>query len=214
MRITAKELNLIARTLFAEAATEGLDGQMAVAQTMFDQLSHNIIGADGTAFGTDIESVIRNAYTEPTDQDIRGSTCMEAAIRVFIEEQKVFPEHYVYFFMSDRGSAYWRNYWNSHYTMVARLKNHTFWGIEIPDSEKEESFARFVAEVDDPDGWIFVYEKPDTRGGILEEYPQLNNTNLVEVLAAETDTKGDKWYLISIAGAYAGYVKAEQLRKK
>ena len=31
-RLTAKELNLAARTVFAEAATEGLNGQMAVAQ--------------------------------------------------------------------------------------------------------------------------------------------------------------------------------------
>ena len=45
-RLTAKELNLAARTVFAEAATEGLNGQMAVAQTMYDQLHHNIIGAD------------------------------------------------------------------------------------------------------------------------------------------------------------------------
>lgn len=36
-RLTAKELNLAARTVFAEAATEGLNGQMAVAQTMYDQ---------------------------------------------------------------------------------------------------------------------------------------------------------------------------------
>ena len=49
-RLTAKELNLAARTVFAEAATEGLNGQMAVAQTMYDQLPHNIIGADGSGF--------------------------------------------------------------------------------------------------------------------------------------------------------------------
>ena len=48
--MTAKELNLAARTVFAKAATEGLDGQMAVAQTMYDQLHHNIIGADGKDF--------------------------------------------------------------------------------------------------------------------------------------------------------------------
>lgn len=133
--MTAKELNLIARTLFAEAATEGLDGQMAVAQTMYDQLYHNIIGADGTAFGHTVEEVIRNAYTKPAGQSVKGTTCMEAAIRVFLKQEKVFPDHYVYFFMSDRGSAYWRNYWNSHYTMVAKLKNHTFWGV-IPGSVK------------------------------------------------------------------------------
>ena len=46
IKMTAKELNLAARTVFAEAATEGLNGQMAVAQTMYDQLNHNIIGAD------------------------------------------------------------------------------------------------------------------------------------------------------------------------
>ena len=40
--MTAKELNLAARTVFAEAATEGLDGQMAVAQTMYDQLHQTL----------------------------------------------------------------------------------------------------------------------------------------------------------------------------
>ena len=63
-RLTAKELNLAARTVFAEAATEGLNGQMAVAQTMYDQLHHNIIGADGSGFGKTLEEVIKNACGE------------------------------------------------------------------------------------------------------------------------------------------------------
>ena len=84
-KLTAKELNLAARTVFAEAATEGLNGQMAVAQTMYDQLYHNIIGADGSGFGKTLEEVIKNAYTTPIDQDIRGSSCLEAVIRVFLE---------------------------------------------------------------------------------------------------------------------------------
>ena len=76
IKMTAKELNLAARTVFAEAATEGLNGQMAVAQTMYDQLYHNIIGADGSGFGKTLEEVIQNAYTTPTEQDIRGSSCL------------------------------------------------------------------------------------------------------------------------------------------
>ena len=96
-RLTAKELNLAARTVFAEAATEGLNGQMAVAQTMYDQLHHNIIGADGSGFGKTLEEVIKNAYTTPTNQDIRGSSCLEAVIRVFLEGQRIFTDHYVYF---------------------------------------------------------------------------------------------------------------------
>ena len=63
-------------------------GQMAVAQTMYDQLHHNIIGADGSGFGKTLEEVIKNAYTTPTDQDIRGSSCLEAVIRVFLEGQR------------------------------------------------------------------------------------------------------------------------------
>ena len=55
-RLTAKELNLAARTVFAEAATEGLNGQMVVAQTMYDQLHHNIIGADGSGFGKTLDT--------------------------------------------------------------------------------------------------------------------------------------------------------------
>lgn len=60
-KLTAKELNLAARTVFAEAATEGLDGQMAVVQTMYDQLHHNIIGADGSGFGKTLERAFVSA---------------------------------------------------------------------------------------------------------------------------------------------------------
>ena len=109
IKMTAKELNLAARTVFAEAATEGLDGQMAVAQTMYDQLYHNIIGADGSGFGKTLEEVIQNAYTTPTDQDIRGSSCLEAVIRVFLEGQRIFTDYYVYFLLClTEGSSYWR----------------------------------------------------------------------------------------------------------
>ena len=59
IKMTAKELNLAARTVFAEAATEGLNGQMAVAQTMYDQLYHNIIGADGSGFGFKMPTRLR-----------------------------------------------------------------------------------------------------------------------------------------------------------
>ena len=126
--MTAKELNLAARTVFAEAATEGLNGQMAVAQTMYDQLHHNIIGADGSGFGKTLEEVIKNAYTMPTNQDIRGSSCLEAVIRVFLEGQRIFTDHYVYFFMSDRGSSYWRSYWGFPLYEHGKVKESYFLG--------------------------------------------------------------------------------------
>ena len=200
IKMTAKELNLAARTVFAEAATEGVNGQMAVAQTMYDQLNHNIIGADGSGFGKTLEEVIQNAYTTPTEQDIRGSSCLEAVIRVFLEGQRIFTDHYVYFFMSDRGSSYWRNYWDTHYVNMGKLKNHTFWG--------------YVASVDDPDGWTFVYEEAGSDKELLESYPRLNNGNLVEVLGTQKGSDGAVWNMISIAGAYAGYVRADLLKRK
>ena len=93
IKMTAKELNLAARTVFAEVATEGLNGQMAVAQTMYDQLHHNIIGADGSGFGKTLEEVIKNASTTPTNPDIRGRSCLEAVIRVCLEGQRIFTDH-------------------------------------------------------------------------------------------------------------------------
>ena len=65
--------------------------------------------------------------------------------------------------MSDRGSRYWRNYWDSHYVNMGKLKNHTFWGVTIPDDSKTEQFARYVAEVNAPDGWTFVYEDAGSK---------------------------------------------------
>ena len=44
IKMTAKELNLAARTVFAEAATEGLNGQMAVAPSLL-RLSRIFVGA-------------------------------------------------------------------------------------------------------------------------------------------------------------------------
>lgn len=187
---------------------------MAVAQTMYDQLYHNIIGADGSGFGKTLEEVIQNAYTTPTEQDIRGSSCLEAVIRVFLEGQRIFTGHYVYFFMSDRGSSYWRNYWDTHYVNMGKLKNHTFWGVAIPDDQKTQPFARYVAEVNDPDGWTFVYEEAGKDSEFLENYPRLNNGNLVEVLGTQKGSDGAVWNLISIAGAYAGYVRADLLKRK
>ena len=186
----------------------------AVAQTMYDQLHHNIIGADGSGFGKTLEEVIKNAYTTPTNQDIRGSSCLEAVIRVFLEGQRIFTDHYVYFFMSDRGSSYWRNYWDTHYVNMGKLKNHTFWGVAIPDDEKTQPFARYVASVDDPDGWTFVYEEAGSDKELLESYPRLNNGNLVEVLGTQKGSDGAVWNMISIAGAYAGYVRADHLMRK
>ena len=116
--------------------------------------------------------------------------------------------------MSDRGNSYWRNYWDTHYVNMGKLKNHTFWGVAIPDDEKTQPFARYVASVDDPDGWTFVYEEAGSDKELLESYPRLNNGNLVEVLGTQKGSDGAVWNMISIAGAYAGYVRADHLRRK
>ena len=99
-------------------------------------------------------------------------------------------------------------------TYMGKLKNHTFWGVAIPDDEKTQPFARYVASVDDPDGWTFVYEEAGSDKELLESYPRLNNGNLVEVLGTQKGSDGAVWNMISIAGAYAGYVRADHLRRK
>ena len=43
---------------------------------------------------------------------------------------------------------------------------------------------------------------------------RLNNGNLVEVLGTQKGSDGAVWNMISIAGAYAGYVRADHLRRK
>lgn len=77
-----------------------------------------------------------------------------------------------------------------------------------------QQFARYVASVDDPDGWTFVYEEAGSDKELLESYPRLNNGNLVEVLGTQKGSDGAVWNMISIAGAYAGYVRADHLRRK
>ena len=48
----------------------------------------------------------------------------------------------------------------------------------------------------------------------MEHYPRLNNGNLVEVIGREYAGDGSLWYLISIAAAYTGYVKADWLERQ
>ena len=86
--------------------------------------------------------------------------------------------------------------------------------MPIPDDEKTQPFARYVASVDDPDGWTFVYEEAGSDKELLESYPRLNNGNLVEVLGTQKGSDGAVWNMISIAGAYAGYVRADLLKRK
>ena len=71
-----------------------------------------------------------------------------------------------------------------------------------------------MASVDDPDGWTFVYEEAGSDKELLESYPRLNNGNLVEVLGTQKGSDGAVWNMISIAGAYAGYVRADHLMRK
>ena len=97
---------------------------------------------------------------------------------------------------------------------MGKLKNHTFWGVPIPDNQKTQPFARYVAEVNDPDGWTFIYEEAGKDSEFLKNYPRLNNGNLVEVLGNQKGSDGAVWNLISIAGAYAGYVRADLLKRK
>ena len=58
-----------------------------------------------------------------------------------------------------------------------------------------------------------VRKKPGTGQPLLPEYPQLNKDNLVDVLGETKDSQGAKWYKISIAKKYSGYVSAKYITK-
>ncbi len=58
-----------------------------------------------------------------------------------------------------------------------------------------------------------VRKKPGTGQPLLSEYPQLNKDNLVDVLGETNDSQGTKWYKVSIAKKYAGYVSAKYITK-
>lgn len=59
-----------------------------------------------------------------------------------------------------------------------------------------------------------VRKKAGTEHPLLPEYPQLNKDNLVNVLGVTKDTKGDRWYKVSITKKeYIGYVSAKYIVK-
>lgn len=59
-----------------------------------------------------------------------------------------------------------------------------------------------------------VRKKAGTEHPLLPEYPQLNKDNLINVLGVTKDTKGDKWYKVSITKKeYIGYVSAKYIVK-
>lgn len=59
-----------------------------------------------------------------------------------------------------------------------------------------------------------VRKKPGTEHPLLPEYPMLNKDNLVNVLGVTKDTKGDRWYKVSITkNEYVGYVSAKYITK-
>lgn len=59
-----------------------------------------------------------------------------------------------------------------------------------------------------------VRKKPGTEHPVLPEYPMLNKDNLINVLGVTKDTKGDRWYKVSITKKeYVGYVSAKYIIK-
>lgn len=59
-----------------------------------------------------------------------------------------------------------------------------------------------------------VRKKAGTEHPLLPEYPQLNKDNLINVLGVTKDTKGDRWYKVSITKKeYIGYVSAKYITK-
>ena len=59
-----------------------------------------------------------------------------------------------------------------------------------------------------------VRKKPGTEHPLLPEYPMLNKDNLVNVLGVTKDTKGNRWYKVSITkNEYVGYVSAKYITK-
>lgn len=58
-----------------------------------------------------------------------------------------------------------------------------------------------------------VRKKAGTGQPLLPTYPQLNKDDLVDVLGETKDSQGTKWYKVSIAKKYAGYVSAKYITK-
>lgn len=89
------------------------------------------------------------------------------------------------------------------YVEKSRIKN--------PNKKEPKSPYPFVGKV--TASKLNVRKKPGTGQPLLPEYPQLNKDNLVDVLGETKDSQGAKWYKISIAKKYSGYVSAKYITK-
>lgn len=89
------------------------------------------------------------------------------------------------------------------YVEKSRIKN--------PNKKEPKSPYPFVGKV--TASKLNVRKKPGTGQPLLPEYPQLNKDNLVDVLGETKDSQGAKWYKVSIAKKYAGYVSAKYITK-
>lgn len=83
--------------------------------------------------------------------------------------------------------------------------------IKNPNKKEPKSPYPFVGKV--TASKLNVRKKPGTGQPLLPEYPQLNKDNLVDVLGETKDSQGAKWYKISIAKKYSGYVSAKYITK-
>lgn len=83
--------------------------------------------------------------------------------------------------------------------------------IKNPNKKEPKSPYPFVGKV--TASKLNVRKKPGTGQPLLPTYPQLNKDNLVDVLGETKDSQGAKWYKISIAKKYSGYVSAKYITK-
>lgn len=117
------EMEQIARVVAAESRGEPYEGQIAVAQCIWDRLNDS-----KKRFGKDLTDVLRpGQFASPWNGDLKTVKCLQATEDVFKNGKRAFNQP-VYFFLSKGASQATFDQRNATYIYLGEIAGHKFWG--------------------------------------------------------------------------------------
>ena len=113
----------IARTVAAESRGEPYEGQIAVAQCIYDRMNDK-----QKRFGTTLDYILREGqFAKPWDGDLAKTRSLEATKDVFRNNKKAFNQPTFYFLGKSASAATVLNR-NDKYIFLGKIGNQSFWG--------------------------------------------------------------------------------------
>lgn len=107
----------------------------------------------------------------------------------------------------------YKNYLSSYGSNLAQVKKNQSDAIMNNSFTADAQYKRVYILTKDGWKWEDAKYQRHAKLSILKD-PMLNKDNLINVLGVTKDTKGDRWYKVSITKKeYVGYVSAKYIIK-